>query len=78
MEDITENEKQKSERKSINEKTVDIAQKVIIEQMRIAQEIAIHLGETTVGKKTALSKLKKSIMDEMEPCNTYRCPRCPL
>ena len=65
MEDITEQEKQKSERMSINEKTVDIAQKVIDKQMRVAQEIASLLGETTADTKTALSKLKKSIMDEM-------------
>lgn len=65
MEDITEHEKQKSERMSVNEKTVDIAQKVIDKQMRVAQEIASLLGETTADTKTALSKLKKSILDEM-------------
>jgi len=66
MEDITEHEKQKAERMSVNEETVLIAQKVIDKQMRVAQEIASLLGETTAETKTTLTKLKKSILDEMQ------------
>jgi len=66
MEDITDHEKQKAERMSVNEETVLIAQKVIDKQMRVAQEIASLLGETTAETKTTLTKLKKSIMDEMQ------------
>ena len=65
MEDITEPENQKTERMKVNEETVLIAQKVIDKQMRVAQEIASLLGETTAETKTTLTKLKKSILDEM-------------
>jgi len=65
MEDITEQENEKTERMSVNEETVKIAQKVIDKQMRVAQEIASLLGETTAETKITLTKLKKSIMDEM-------------
>jgi hypothetical protein len=41
---------------------LEVAQKVIDKQMRVAQEIASLLGETTAETKTALTKLKKSIM----------------
>ena len=64
MENITEQETQKAERMKVNEETVRIAQKVIDKQMRVAQEIASLLGETTAETKTTLSKLKKSILDE--------------
>lgn len=43
--------------------TVDVAQKVIDKQMRVAQEIASLLGETTAETKVALTKLKGSIQD---------------
>lgn len=66
MEDITESEKQKAERMKVNEETVLIAQKVIDKQMRVAQEIASLLGETTAETKTTLSKLKKSILVEIQ------------
>jgi uncharacterized Fe-S cluster-containing protein len=65
MEDITEHENLKTERMKVNEETVLIAQKVIDKQMRVAQEIASLLGETTAETKTTLTKLKKSILDEM-------------
>ena len=46
--------------------TVDTAQKVIEKQMRVAQEIASLLGETTAETKVALTRLKKSITDISE------------
>ena len=44
--------------------TVDTAQKVIDKQMRVAQEIASLLGETTAETKVALTSLKKSMERE--------------
>ena len=39
---------------------------VIKKQMRVAQEIASLLGETTAETKVALLKLKKTLMQEEE------------
>lgn len=44
--------------------TVEIADKVIEKQMRVVQEIASLLGETTAETKIALTKLKESLSDE--------------
>jgi PAS domain S-box-containing protein len=65
LQDITEEEKQKQQMYSIREQNVELAQKVIEKQMRVAQEIASLLGETTAETKVALTKLKKSILSEM-------------
>ncbi len=66
MEDITDQEKDRSERQKVNEETVKAAQQVIDRQMRVAQEIASLLGETTADTKITLTKLKKSILDETD------------
>ena len=50
---------------SIRKHTVEIAQNVIDKQMRVAQEIASLLGETTAETKVALTNLKKS-MEKMK------------
>lgn len=42
----------------------EIADKVIDKQMRVVQEIASLLGETTAETKVALTKLKNTIMAE--------------
>ncbi|MGE4282975.1 MAG: [Fe-Fe] hydrogenase large subunit C-terminal domain-containing protein [Clostridia bacterium] len=63
--DITKEEKQKHQIYKVRSETVDIAQKVIEKQMRVAQEIASLLGETTAETKLALTKLKKSILSEI-------------
>ncbi|HEX9061878.1 MAG TPA: histidine kinase, partial [Clostridia bacterium] len=65
MQDITDEEKHINEMHNIREKNVELAQKVIEKQMRVAQEIASLLGETTAETKVVLTKLKKSIMSEM-------------
>lgn len=44
--------------------TVNMAQNVINKQMRVAQEIASLLGETTAETKVTLNKLKKLIINE--------------
>lgn len=65
MRDITKDEKQKQQLHKVRCETVEIAQKVIDKQMRVAQEIASLLGETTAETKVALTKLKKSIQSEI-------------
>jgi iron only hydrogenase large subunit-like protein len=56
--DITMQEKSKGELAIVKEKTLDAAQAVIEKQMRVAQEIASLLGETTAETKVILTKLK--------------------
>lgn len=65
MKDITKEVKQLQKIHKVRSETVDIAQKVIDKQMRVAQEIASLLGETTAETKVALTKLKKSIQADM-------------
>jgi len=64
MKDITLEEKQKHNIYKLRSDAVDIAQNVINNQMRVAQEIASLLGETTAETKIALTKLKKSMQQE--------------
>lgn len=64
--DISDDEKNKSELETIRLSTVEVAQNVIDKQMRVAQEIASLLGETTAETKVALTKLKKSIKEISE------------
>lgn len=64
MNDITEEEKNKKELTLVKENTLDAAQAVIENQMRVAQEIASLLGETTAETKVILTKLKKLAAEE--------------
>lgn len=61
MMDITEEEKNKEELLKVKEQTIDTAHKVIEKQMRVAQEIASLLGETTAETKITLTKLKQVV-----------------
>ena len=63
--DITDEENQRQKIFESRSQNIEIAQKVMEKQMRVAQEIASLLGETTAETKVALTKLKKSIMSEM-------------
>lgn len=65
IKDISQEEERRKKMHEIRSENLDIAQKVIEKQMRVAQEIASLLGETTAETKVALTKLKKSIMAEM-------------
>ena len=58
---MTEEEENRRKTEEFRRETVEITQKVIDKQMRVAQEIASLLGETTGETKAALTKLKKSI-----------------
>lgn len=63
--DITDEELQRQKNLENRSQNIEITQKVIEKQMRVAQEIASLLGETTAETKVALTKLKNSIMSEM-------------
>ena len=64
MRDVTDEENARSKKEEISRNTIEVADKVIEKQMRIVQEIASLLGETTAETKIALSKLKESMQDE--------------
>ncbi|EJO5348547.1 4Fe-4S binding protein [Clostridium botulinum] len=61
MMDITKEERNKEELLKVKEQTIDTAHKVIEKQMRVAQEIASLLGETTAETKITLTKLKQMV-----------------
>lgn len=62
--DITDEENRREKLINLKLNTIETADKLIEKQMRVAQEIAGLLGETTAETKTALLKLKKVVMDE--------------
>ncbi|MGK0465187.1 [Fe-Fe] hydrogenase large subunit C-terminal domain-containing protein [Clostridium sp.] len=64
MINIMSEEKNKKELKKVKENTLNAAQEVIDKQMRVAQEIASLLGETTAETKIILTKLKKIVAGE--------------
>jgi PAS domain S-box-containing protein len=64
MTNITREENQRKELKLVKENALNAAQKVIVKQMRVAQEIASLLGETTAETKVTLTKLKEIAIDE--------------
>lgn len=64
MRDITEEERRRTKKEDTNKQAVEITDKVIDKQMRVVQEIASLLGETTAETKIALTKLKETLVDE--------------
>ena len=64
MINIMTEEKNKKELMKVKENTLNAAQEVIEKQMRVAQEIASLLGETTAETKIILTKLKKIVAGE--------------
>jgi iron only hydrogenase large subunit-like protein/uncharacterized Fe-S cluster-containing protein len=64
MKDVTEEEKSRLKKEKVNRQTVEIADKVIEKQMRVVQEIASLLGETTAETKIALTNLKETLNNE--------------
>ncbi len=64
MMDVTLDEKHKEELTKVKQTTLEAAQKVITKQMRVAQEIAGLLGETTAETKVILTKLKEIVIGE--------------
>ncbi len=63
IKDITSDVENEKELEKIRQDTIETTQKVIDKQMRVAQEIASLLGETTAETKVALTKLKKSLSE---------------
>ena len=64
MRDVTDEEIARERKEKISRRTIEITDKVVEKQMRVVQEIASLLGETTAETKIALTKLKESLSDE--------------
>ena len=64
MRDVTSEEKTRTEKENTRRQAVEITDKVIDKQMRVVQEIASLLGETTAETKIALTNLKEKLNDE--------------
>lgn len=64
MVNVMEEEKKRQALIKVKENTLNAAQEVIEKQMRVAQEIASLLGETTAETKLILTKLKKVVEGE--------------
>jgi PAS domain S-box-containing protein len=64
--DITPEEKRKQEMSKLKRSTIDVTQTIIDKQMRVAQEIASLLGETTAETKVAIMKLRDVLREEGE------------
>lgn len=62
--DLTEERIQTEKLNKVKIHTIETADRVIEKQMRIAQEIAMLLGESTAETKIALTKLKETMMPE--------------
>ncbi len=63
MRDVTEREQTREQEQELKRQTVEVTDKVIDKQMRVVQEIASLLGETTAETKLALTKLKDAMQD---------------
>lgn len=61
MKDVTEEEIMREKKAEQSMSAIEITDKVVEKQMRVAQEIASLLGETTAETKIALTKLKETL-----------------
>ena len=66
MKDITQETKSSEQLDKVKLETLATTDEVIKKQMRVAQEIASLLGETTAETKVALLKLKKTLQESGE------------
>lgn len=64
MRDITSEEIARAKKDKNAQATIQITDKVIDKQMRVVQEIASLLGETTAETKIALTKLKENLTND--------------
>lgn len=62
--DVTEENTYNEKLREVRQRTYKVTDDVVKKQMRIAQEIASLLGETTAETKVALLKLKEIMQDE--------------
>lgn len=63
--DITAQQQIQERSIKLRKETVETAQQVIEKQMRVAQEIASVLGETTAETKVLLNKIQRLLIDEI-------------
>ena len=61
---VTREENTLARKEEARRQTVEVTDKIINKQMRVVQEIASLLGETTAEMKVALTNLKESVKDE--------------
>jgi len=66
MKDITEGVNYSDKLNKVKQEMFDTTDEVVKKQMRVVQEIASLLGETTAETKVALLKLKKTLQEEEE------------
>ena len=64
MRDVTADVNEQLKKEQLGKQTIEVTNRVIEKQMRVVQEIASLLGETTAETKIALTKLKESLKDE--------------
>jgi uncharacterized Fe-S cluster-containing protein len=64
MKDVTEEVNYEKRLDRMRDETIETTDEVIMKQMRVAQEIASLLGETTAETKVALLNLKKILRQE--------------
>lgn len=64
MKDVTEQHREEEKNQAFQRQTAEITDQVIQKQMRVVQEIASLLGETTAETKIALTKLKEAVYTE--------------
>ena len=67
LRDVTDRERQRAELEHLRTETLARTQEVVKNQMRVAQEIAQLLGETTAETKMMLSRLAKLLEEGTEP-----------
>jgi uncharacterized Fe-S cluster-containing protein len=67
LKDVTAEQRQRSELDHIRQETLTRTEQVVNKQMRVAQEIAQLLGETTAEAKVALSRLAKVLEEHDTP-----------
>lgn len=65
MVDLTREWKQKSELRKLRRETVSKVTQVVSNQMKVAQEIASLLGETTAQSKISLLQLVRAMKEEL-------------
>lgn len=64
MRDFTKEQRQRDTKQELARQTVEITDKVIQKQMKIVQEIASLLGETTAETRVALLNLQETLKNE--------------
>ena len=67
FQDISHQEELDRQAYKVKVETIDMAQRVIDKQMKVAQEIAGLLGETTAETKVTLTKLRGTILNDGKP-----------